>query len=279
MPESPGRTLPRRPWAATRLDTRDRHMDSLNLSVIVFAVVFASGLVGLQLRARLPGRLLTAETLEVVKLAMGLIGTMAALVLGLLIASAQSSYETQRNGLSQMAANVIMLDRTLAHYGSDARGARDYMRTSLGDMIEKTWPGDGPGTDHASQPTPTEGRYERLNDLVRELRPATDAQRELKEQALKIGTDTAQARWLLFSQRTSSIPMPLLVAMVVWLALIVGSFGLCAPQNAVAVVTLLACSVVTSSALFLILELDQPLEGLIRIPSDALRNALSQLGR
>src|SRR6516165_1391537 len=103
-------------------------MSSLVTSLIVFAVVFGGALVGMALRRILPEHHLSQDTKDVVKLGMGLIGTIAALVLGLLIASAKSSYDTQKNGLAQMAANVLLLDRILAHYGPETKGCRDQLR-------------------------------------------------------------------------------------------------------------------------------------------------------
>jgi len=89
----------------------------------------------------------------------------------------------------------------------------------------------------------------------------------------------AQTRWILFSQKGSSIPTAFLVIMVAWLAIILASFGLFAPRNATALVTLLVCALAVSSAIFLILELDRPFDGMIQISSAPVRNALAQLGR
>ena len=91
--------------------------------------------------------------------------------------------------------------------------------------------------------------------------------------------DIAQSRWLLFSQKGSSVPTPFLVVMVAWLTLILASFGLFAPPNATAFITLLVCALAVSSAIFLILELDRPFDGIIQISSAPLRNALAQLGK
>jgi hypothetical protein len=67
------------------------------------------------LRRVLPEHHLSTDSKDVVKLGMGLIGTMAALVLALLIASAKSSFDTQSNEVMEMSADFMLLDRTLAH--------------------------------------------------------------------------------------------------------------------------------------------------------------------
>jgi hypothetical protein len=254
-------------------------MSSLAISGIIFACIFGGALVGMMLRAALPDHHLSPDSKDVVKLGMGLIGTMTALVLGLLVASAKSSFDTQRNGVAQLAANIIVVDRALAHYGPETKETREILRTSVADMIERTWPEENGQARSLAGQSGTEGRYEGVYDKIQELTPKTEAQRSFQAQALKTAGDTAQMRWLLFSQRNSSIPTPFLVVMVSWVALILASFGLFAPRNAMALTTLLICSLAIASAIFLILELDRPFGGIIQISSAPLRNALAQLGR
>jgi hypothetical protein len=231
------------------------------------------------LRGLLPEKHLSAESKDLVRLGMGLIGTMAALVLGLLVASAKGSYDTQRNGLAQLAGNVIFLDRTLARYGPESRDARDTLRASVEDMLQRTWPTENPKPGQTQPPAGTEGRYEIMFDKLQELAPKNDAQRALQAQALKTANDIAQSRWLLFAQKGSSIPMPFLVVLGAWLALLLASFALFAPKNATSVVILIVCGLAVSSAVFLILELDRPFEGILQVSSEPLRNVLAQLGR
>ncbi len=254
-------------------------MSSLTISCIVFASVFGGTLIGMLLRARLPEQHLSAESKDLVKLGMGLIGTMTALVLGLLIASAKNSFDTQRNGLAQLSANFILLDRALAHYGPETKEAREMLRASVADMLQHTWPQENPQAGPAEAKMGTEGRYEGLYEKLQELTPKNDSQRALQAQALKTAADIAQTRWLLFTQKGSSIPTPFLVVMVCWLTLILGSFGLFAPPNATVFITLLVCALAVSSAVFLILELDRPFDGMIQISSAPLRAALAQLGK
>jgi hypothetical protein len=254
-------------------------MSALTLSFIILGCVFGGALFGMLLRAILPEKHMSVETRDVVKLGMGLIGTMTALVLGLLIASAKGSYDAQRNGLAQMSGNVIFLDRTLARYGKDSEGAREMLRASVADMLQRTWPQENPQSGQAQEKSGTEGRYEGLYDKIEELPSAKESQRTLQAQALKIANDVGQARWLLFAQKGSSIPTPFLVVMVAWLTLLFASFSVFAPPNAMTFFTLLVCAVAVSSAIFLILELDQPYEGLLQISSAPLRSALAQLGR
>jgi hypothetical protein len=253
-------------------------MSSLVLSGIVFGCVFGGTLLGMVLRAILPEQHLGSEAKDVVKLGMGLIGTMTALVLGLMIASAKSSFDTQRTGVAQLAGNLIMLDRCLAHYGPEAKDAREMLRASVADMLQRTWPGENP-SEATGAKVGTEGRYEGLYDKIQSLSPQNDAHRAAQALALKTATDTAQLRWTLFTQKGSSIPMPFLVVMVAWLALLFASFSLFAPPNPTVVATLLICALAVSSAVFLILELDRPFDGMIQISSAPVRSTLEVLGR
>jgi len=251
----------------------------LAISGIIFACVAGGTLLGMVLRAVIPEQHLTDESRDVVKLGMGLIGTMTALVLGLMIASAKSSFDTQRIGVSQLAANIILLDRALTHYGTETKDLREILRTSLSDMIQHIWPAENSTSGQAEGKPGTEGKYEGLYEKIEGLTPKNDAQRACQALALKTATDIAQLRWLLFAEKGSSIPVPFLVVMVAWLALLFASFSLFAPPNPTVVVTLLTCALAVSSAVFLILELDRPFAGTIQISSAPLRAALEQLSR
>jgi hypothetical protein len=254
-------------------------MSSISISCIVFACIFGGTVLGMILRAFLPEHHLSAESKDVVKLGMGLIGTMTALVLGLLIASAKSSFDAQRSGLTQLSANLVLLDRALAHYGPETKDARDMLHAAVSDMLRHTWPQENSQSEQEDGKMRTEGRYEGLFEKIQELKPKNDSQRALQAQALKTGIDIAQMRWLMFAQRGSSIPTPFLVVMVCWLTLILASFSLFAPSNATVFTTLLVCALSVSSAVFLILELDRPFDGMIQISSSPVRSALEQLGR
>src|SRR5262249_2150343 len=158
------------PRPTSVLTTRNRFMSTLTISGIIFVCVFGGALLGMLLRARLPEHQLSADTRDVVKLGMGLIGTMTALVLGLLIASAKSSFDTQRNGVAQLAANIIVLDRTLARYGPETKETRELIHTSVADMIQRTWPQESPPSERIeAKSTATEGRYEFLFDKLQGL--------------------------------------------------------------------------------------------------------------
>ena len=120
-------------------------MSSLTIGCIVFVCVFASGLFGLYLRASLPDHHLSEDSMGVVKLGAGLIATLAALVLGLLIASAKASFDRINDEFTQTAAKVVMLDRTLARYGPGTKEARELLRRTYASAVELMFSGGGNG--------------------------------------------------------------------------------------------------------------------------------------
>lgn len=253
-------------------------MDSLTIASLIFACIVGGALIGLLIRTRLSSEHMSSESKEVVKVAMGLVATMSALVLGLMVASAKSTFDAQRAGIAQLSGNVIFLDRTLARYGPEAKGVRDSLQEAVTDLLHQTWPEES-SHPHSSAPKGTEGRYEHLYDMIQSLKPENEAQRTLQAQALKTATDIGQSRWLLFAQKGRSIPAPFLAVVVAWITLLFASFSLFAPRNAVSMIALLVAALSVSGAIFLVLELDQPFEGILRIPSTPVRAALEHLGK
>jgi hypothetical protein len=251
-------------------------MTSLTVSLIIFGCVFAGALLGMFLRTFLPEHHLSAESKEVVKVGGGLIATMSALVLGLMVASAKSSYDTQKNEFTQMSVKIVLVDRGLAKFGTKTKEAREQLKTIVTRMLAQIAPEDG---SERAQLDPKAARAEALYDKIQELSPENDRQRALQTQLLNMAVDIGQTRWLLFQQSGSSIPIPFLVVVVFWLSVLFLSFGLFAPVNATTVLTLLLCALSVAGALFLIMELDHPFDGMLRIDSAPLRTALAQLGQ
>jgi hypothetical protein len=251
-------------------------MSSSAMSLIVFACVFGGALLGMLLRTSLPQHHLIADSKEIVKVGMGLVATMAALVLGLLVSSAKSSYDAQTAEVTEMSARIVFLDRVLAHYGSETKEARDALRGALVGSLDKIWPQErARASDLASPSIPAEG----LVDQIQALSPKNDAQRSLQAQALSMAIGLGQTRWLLSEQQAASVSKPMLVVLVFWLTAIFISFGLFAPRNATVVTALCISGLSVSGAIFLILEMYTPFRGLIEISSAPLRFALAHLGQ
>jgi hypothetical protein len=253
-------------------------MSSLGTGGIVFASIFGGAMLGMFLHDRLPADHLSTESRDVVKLGTGLIATMAALVLGLLTASAKGSFDAQKNEVQQSATNVVLLDRTLAQYGSEAAPIRAAVLVAVQRRIESIWP-TGAEPIKIDDPQAVAG-VEKINAALRALTPTDEAHRQLQAKALQLCDQLTQTRWLLAGQAAeTSIPGPLLVVVVFWLTVVFVSFGILAPPNRTVGVVLALSALSVSGAIFLILEMDRPLQGLLKIPSDSLQYALAHLGQ
>jgi hypothetical protein len=246
------------------------------IGLLVFASLFGAALLGMRIRAWLPGHHISPEAKDSVRVAMGTVATMAALVLGLLVASTKGTYDAERNESTQLAARIIYLDRVLAMYGPETALARDELREATSGMIERMWPEER-GVQVELEPD--QKWSDELPKAIYSLVPKDDVQRALKDQASEMVDELGQMRWLLYEQAESSVSRPMLIVVTVWLGILFLSIGLFAPLNATVVVALMLSAVSVSGAIYLILELDMPYSGMISISSQPMRVALNHLGQ
>src|SRR5882762_2567803 len=246
--------------------------------LISAACIFGGAVLGLLLSGLLPEWHLRDNSRDTVKVVSAMIATLAALVLGLLISSAKSSFDAVDTAITQSAAKIILLDRALASYGPETKDAREQLRNTVVAGIEIFWPGEK-----------TEGSgwagFERTNSMevlqakLRQLTPATDTQRQLLSQAEQLSSQMLEARWLSIAQAQRTLPMTFLVVLLFWLTMLHISFGLLAPRNATVITVLLISALSVSGAIFIILDMTHPLQGMIKVSSTPMRNALEHLGK
>jgi hypothetical protein len=249
-------------------------MSALALSFLIFVLTLGGIFLGVLLRRALPQHHLTKDSQDAVRLGVGLIATIAALLLGLLIAAAKSSFDTQSTQVTQITADIILLDNLLAQYGPEAGPIRQQMRSVIGPFADQIW-----REKQASSATPFErnASAEQVYLAVQALSPQNDLQRSLQTRAAQISNDLAQARLLLFAESGNVIPAPFLAILVFWLVVIFASFSLFSALNATVFTCLSLFALSASCAIFLILELSQPFSGLMTISSEPLRHALGPL--
>jgi hypothetical protein len=245
----------------------------LAVSSIVFAVVFGGALFGMVIRGFLPERHITGESKDAVKAAVALIATLSALVAGLLVATAKTSYDAHDTQIKQMTASIILLDRLLAQYGPEARDARDLLRRSVPPLADRI-SSESNLEPAKSAPFEMSAEAEAFYAKIQELMPQNDAQRSLQARVISSATALGQARLLLFARAHDSIPTPFLATLVFWLAIIFASFSMFGRANPVVFAALAFCALACSGAIFLILEMEGPFSGLIAISSEPLRQAL-----
>ena len=251
-------------------------MSAIALSCIAFACISGGVLLGMFLRNTLPEHHLSSDAKDVVRLGTGLIGTIAALVLGLLIGSAKSSYDTQSAQIKQMTANIILLDHFLEQYGPETGAARNLMRRGVVVLADRMWRENSSDLAKAA-PFEASAASDAFYAKLQELSPQNDAQRSLQARAIQISTDLAQTRLLLFGQIENSIPMPFLVVLIFWITIIFASFSLFAEPNPIVIGSLFIFALSAAGAIFLVLEMGQPFSGLMQIPNAPLRSALAPL--
>ncbi len=242
-------------------------MSSVQLSLLTFGCIVA----GIAAGSLIPGDRVNADTKEAIRLGTGLVGTIAALVLGLLIASSKSSFDTQTGQIRQITANIMLLDVFLKEYGPEAADARQALRKQTASLVDHVW---HPYQGETFEVSPAGLK---LYELTQGLKPTTEAQRFLQARALQLISETAQTRVLLFTQAQNPIPLPFLAILVCWLTILFASFSMFARPSPVMIGALGIFALSATGAIYLILELGRPFSGLLMIPSYPLANALAPL--
>jgi hypothetical protein len=248
-------------------------MSTFLTAALVFGCLVGGVILGALGRRLLAEQHFDTDSRDAVKLALGLVATMAALLLGLLVSSAKGDYDAQRRQIIEMAARVATLDRLLELYGPDAAPSRTLFHSTLDSAIRRAWP-----EERGAEPDLTGGGTEAnaMFSAILALTPHDDSQAAIKAQAVTLITDLGERRALLLAQAASSLSTPLLVIVVCWLFVIEVGFSLLAPPKALARASLVVSAAVASAAVLLLLELHRPFDGLIRIPSTPLEVALGR---
>jgi hypothetical protein len=247
-------------------------VNPITIGMVVFAFALGAVLVGSWLSTRLPEDHLKSDSKDAVRLGIGLVATMTALVLGLVTASAKSTFDAVEKAVKSIATEVLTLDRQLARYGPETEEIRLGLKQAIATRI-----------DVLSEQSPSQSAYldpinsgaasgvEKLVDRIRSLTPRNDLQRSLKSRALDLAETLLQSRWQIFVVGGSSVPLPFLVVLLFWLTITFASFGLVAPRNATVLALYSVCALSVGLAVFLILEMDGPFDGLIRVSVEPLR--------
>jgi hypothetical protein len=251
-------------------------MNSIVVSMIVFVCVFGGALLGMRLRGALPERHLSTASNDAVKVGMALVATMCAIVLGLLVSSAKSSFDAQSTELTELSAKLVLLDRVLEHYGPETNQVRELLRTTAANALKRL---EAKISVENSRLEPQVTGAESIFDKIQELSPKDEAKRSLQARASSIAFDLLQTRWLMFEQTATSISLSLIIVLIFWLTALFVSFGLFAPMNATVITSYLIAAVSVSAAIFLIVEMYMPYSGVIRVSSAPLRAAIAHLGK
>ena len=253
-------------------------MISLTIGLISAACAFGGVLVGMLLQKVLPEHHLDTPSKDTVKVGAGMLATLTALVLGLLVSSSKSSFDAMNAGIAQAGAKVILFDHILADYGPETKDAREQLRHTVASTIGKIWP-EKKGGLGGLRALESVDAAKILQGKLRELTPKNDLQKSLLAQASQISSDVLQTRLLLMEGQQNTLPSPFLVLLISWLTGLFLSFGLFAPPNGTVLAVLLICALSVSSAIFLVLEMNRPLDGFIKASNAPLRKAVELIGK
>jgi hypothetical protein len=253
-------------------------LNSTVVALFAFASTFGAALLAIFIRNRLPTDHVEGDSKELVKLVLGLIATITALVLSLLISSAHTAYDAEEAELRQLGVHLYQIDRLLALFGPDVVKQRDLLRRLVADDVARIWPNDG-GSSIIYAPLSAQQGAESLFEGIASLTPKTDLQRLGQSRALELFSGVEETRRLLAEQSRGALSRPFLVVLVSWATVLFFGFGLLARFNTTVVAALFVGALSVAGAIFLILEMNQPYTGWMQVSSAPLRNALAQMGR
>jgi hypothetical protein len=250
-------------------------MGSLALWLASVFCLGAGALGGFSLRRRLPQHHLSRESSDVIKLAAGLIGTLVALVLSLLISSANSFYNMVDAEYGEALTSIRQLDDRLKAYGPEASPVRAQLRTQVIEAFQTHW------RDENFGPRPTKPvTWSEVEHRILALSPTNDAQRWNRERALEQAGQLDRLQTMLRNQyRSHGVSLLVLVVVLACATVIFGSFGLYTDANGTVVVAIAAAALSVSTAIFLIAELNSPFEGVLQLSSGRAHLLLEALGR
>lgn len=249
-------------------------MSAVWISLASFLAIFCSALAGVAVAQHLPEPHLSAETRTAVSVSMAVVGTLAALVLGLMITSASNSFKQRADAIDSLAINIVKLDRILLRYGPQVHDIRVTLKAYAENKVSQL-----------SNPLSSEGgdiqtlkELEAIEDQISNLTPTTERERQIVARALAITQAISEARWLLVEKTGIAVPPAFLILLIFWLALLFASFGLFAPKNATVIIVLLLCALAISGGVLMILELGTPTSGLIRVSIEPMHAAIAEIG-
>ena len=247
----------------------------LIIGCVVFLILLVGALAGWMTRQRLQAHHLTDDTKSLVSVSMAVVATVSALVLGLLISNANSSFSSLGGEVTALSAQILRLDQMLQRYGPETMPARQTLRQYAEHKTADMFP-DDPSDFHLGNPA-TYALLQQVEDSMLALKPANPRDKWWLDQAMTLAAKIGDTRWLLTQQLGQGTPKPFLALLVFWLVLLFASFGLFAPRNFISAVTLTLCALAVAGAVGMILELEKGFGGLVHISPEPMRHAVKAL--
>jgi len=250
-------------------------LNPLIISGVIFVIMVAGAIAGWAMRQRVPDHNLTDETKNVVSVSMATVATISALVLGLLISNANSSFIALGGEVTALSAQLLRLDRILQRYGPEADPARKTLREYANSKAVDLFP-ENARDIRLSNPS-TYGLLQRLEDEMLELKPKDSRDQWWLGQAMTLAGKIGDARWLIAQQVGQGTPKAFIALLAFWLTSLFASFGVFAPRNVTSVLFLTLCAIAVSGAIGMILELEKGFGALVHISPQPMREAVRAL--
>ena len=254
-------------------------MSPISIGLIAFFCTFGGALAGMRLRSTLPDEHLEDRSKATINASIGLVATMTALVLGLVTASAKSSYDSVDSGVKHTASQIVIFDRTLARLGPETRDTRARLKELVAARVDAIWPEDSPRAPGNPIVANDPALPERVAHDIRTLAVTNDVQRALQARAVDLVEQILDTRWIVLTSTNTPVPTAFIVIMLFWLAVTFASFGLFAPRNRIVIAALFVSAMSVSCAILLVLELGSPFDGIVKVSGEPLRHALSLMNR
>jgi hypothetical protein len=252
-------------------------MDHYVFSAFVFVLVLSSAALGSYVRSRLADHHFEESSLAAMRIAVGLVATLSALVLSLLISSGKSSLDLVNTALQHNAVTMIRLDRTLSQFGPSADGLRLQIKNDYGRWISFLFSNKTGTPAEAETREILQSTYD-IQGRIFALQATGPSQERFRDHAMELWDDIFAGRWLAFEHRKGLIPTPLIAVLVGWLVVIFGIFGFSAPRNWSMCVVFLLCALSTTTAVFVVLDLDTPFQGMVNVSKTPMMDALKFIG-
>ena len=249
-------------------------MHDLLLALAFLAVMLGSTLAGLALRNWLPGEHVSDASRESLLRAVGLVVTLASLVLAFLVSSARAYYASVEDELTEISSDVAGLDRILVRFSPEAAPARDLLQQIVGSAVRTVWPAHPTALPHYPGGNGLQA-LERLTDMIGALPAGNARDQALRDEALRCALGIERSGFKLKRIQEARAQTPLLAIVISWLVIIFTGFGLLTPRNRTALTAMALAALAATGALFLIVELYSPVAGVIAIPPSILERSLT----
>jgi hypothetical protein len=252
---------------------------SLQVASWAFACIFGAALLGFAIQQFIPDHHFSSESKDAAKLGAGLVATLAALILGLLISSTKGTFDQVNSLINQVAANYIHLDRLLADYGPEASPIRAELKSGLALKLQQIWPEESTKQKPSTALLETHSMFQQIAAEISSLKPSTPLQTRLQSSSLELEDQLLQERWMIQVVSEGGLPPLLLIIPVIWVSFLTFLYAFFSPRNFTVITVLFFCSVSIAGAIFLIDEMSTPMDGSIKVSSAPLHLALDQMGK